>query len=89
MRYGYRLTHSTAGMLFVRNSLTGGAIVDPNFYPDPEDPNLYFGYQLKAVKCGASRRTLPLNFFAFRGKPIFHYISEWYSRPGMPGMLRY
>ena len=27
------------------------------------------GYQLKAVKCGASRRTLPLNFFAFRGKP--------------------
>ena len=26
-------------------------------------------YQLKAVKCGASRRTLPLNFFAFRGKP--------------------
>ena len=27
------------------------------------------GYQLKAVKCGAKRRTLPLNFFAFRGKP--------------------
>ncbi len=29
------------------------------------------GYQLKAVKCGAKRRTLPLNFFAFCGKPRF------------------
>ncbi|MEY2976258.1 MAG: hypothetical protein RLZZ435_395 [Cyanobacteriota bacterium] len=27
------------------------------------------GYQLKAEECGASRRTLPLNFSAFSGKP--------------------
>jgi hypothetical protein len=27
------------------------------------------GYQLKAEECGAERRTLPLNFFAFSGKP--------------------
>jgi hypothetical protein len=27
------------------------------------------GYQLKAEECGAERRTLPFNFFAFSGKP--------------------
>ncbi|MEY2979060.1 MAG: hypothetical protein RLZZ435_3199, partial [Cyanobacteriota bacterium] len=27
------------------------------------------GYQLKAEECGAKRRTLPLNFYAFSGKP--------------------
>jgi hypothetical protein len=28
------------------------------------------GYQLKAEECGTPRRTLPLNFSAFSGKPF-------------------
>jgi hypothetical protein len=32
-------------------------------------PSGKLGYQLKAEECDTKRRTLPLNFLAFSGKP--------------------
>ena len=46
-----------------------GTIIQRRSYGADARATLNIGYQLKTVKCGASRRILPLNFFAFRGKP--------------------
>ncbi|MEY2976032.1 MAG: hypothetical protein RLZZ435_169 [Cyanobacteriota bacterium] len=44
--------------------MTAKLLVHPHF----KDTSI--GYQLKAEECGAERRTLPLNFFAFSGKRL-------------------